>query len=182
MGRPKGRAMPQLVYQQDPIRTSVRSLGAKWTLLIVRDIGFLKLQRFGEILRNNPGLTARVLSRRLREMQEEGLIERKEAKEIVSYSLTPRGEDAVFILLAFLRYGLKHHAPQKLASSKALPTLEEMIKQYRRLPIAKNSPGSTTQPAGLKARQHGYSREQRQNLRQEVASSKSQTPKNRISF
>ena len=131
--------MPRLVYQQDPIRTSVKSLGAKWTFLIVRDIGFLKLRRFGEILRNNPGLTARVLSKRLREMQSEGLIERSVSKDAVMYDLTSRGEDAVFILLAFLRYGLKHHTGQKLGSSKPLPSLDEMIRQYRQLPLAKSS-------------------------------------------
>jgi DNA-binding HxlR family transcriptional regulator len=130
--------MPRLVYQQDPIRKSVKSLGAKWTLLIVRDIGFLKLQRFGEILRNNPGLTARVLSKKLKDMQKEGLIERKATKDTVSYALTSRGEDAVFILLSFLRYGLKHHAGERLGSSKPLPSFEEMIEQYRQLPIAKS--------------------------------------------
>ena len=138
MGKAKGRMMPRLLYQQDPIRTSVKSLGAKWTLLIVRDIGFLKLQRFGEILRNNPGLTARVLSRRLKDMQREGLIERKATNDVALYNLTPRGEDAVFILLSFLRYGLKHHIGEKLASSKPLPSFEEMIKQYRQLPIVKS--------------------------------------------
>jgi DNA-binding HxlR family transcriptional regulator len=132
--------MPQLVYQQDPIRTSVKSLGARWTLLIIRDIGFLKMQRFGEILRNNPGLTARVLSKRLKDMQKEGLLERKITNDIVSYTLTPRGEDAVFILLAFLRYGLKHHTGEKLASSRPLPSFEEMIGQYRQLPITKSPP------------------------------------------
>jgi DNA-binding HxlR family transcriptional regulator len=131
--------MPQLVYQQDPIRNSVRSLGARWTLLIVRDIGFLKLSRFGEILRNNPGLTARVLSKRLKDMRKGGLIERKATKDVITYSLTPRGEDAVFILLAFLRYGLKHHTREKLASSKSLPSFEEMITQYRHLPVTKSS-------------------------------------------
>ena len=132
------QGMPRLVYQQDPIRTSVKSLGAKWTLLIVRDIGFLKLQRFGEILRNNPGLTARVLSRRLKDMQKEGLIERKATDDVVSYTLTPRGEDAVFILLSFLRYGLKHHAGEKLGSSSPLPSFEEIIRQYMQLPVAKS--------------------------------------------
>ena len=72
-------------------------------------MSFLGLNRFGQLLRNNPGLTPRVLSRRLREMQQEGLIERREGEDGVSYRLTPRGEDAVFILLAFLRYGIKHH-------------------------------------------------------------------------
>jgi len=129
--------MPRLLYQQDPIRTSVRSLGAKWTLLILRDIGFLKLNRFGGILRNNPGLTARVLSKRLREMQREGLIERSVSKDAVMYDLTSRGEDAVFILLAFLRYGLKHHAGGRLVPSKPLPSLDEMIRQYRQLPKTK---------------------------------------------
>jgi DNA-binding HxlR family transcriptional regulator len=133
------RSMPQLLYQQDPIRSSVRSLGAKWTLLILRDIGFLKLNRFGQILRNNPGLTARVLSKRLREMQKEGLIERRASKDAVTYDLTTRGEDAVFILLAFLRYGLKHHAREGLASAKPLPKLEEMIRQYRQLPSMKRA-------------------------------------------
>jgi DNA-binding HxlR family transcriptional regulator len=138
MGKAEYRAMPRLVYQQDPIRTSVKSLGAKWTLLIVRDIGFLKLQRFGEILRSNPGLTARVLSRRLKAMQKEGLILRKATGDTVLYTLTPRGEDAVFILLAFLRYGLKHHTGEKLAFSKPLPTFEQMIAQYRQLPVVKS--------------------------------------------
>ncbi len=139
MPKAEDRAMPRLLYQQDPIRTSVKSLGAKWTLLIVRDIGFLKLQRFGEILRNNPGLTARVLSKRLKDMQKEGLIVRKESKETVSYVLTSRGEDAVFILLSFLRYGLKHHAGEKIASSKQLPSFEEMIREYQQLPVSTSS-------------------------------------------
>src|SRR5437660_615718 len=99
---------PLLAYQADPIRESVRRLGRKWTLLILRDMAFLKLNRFGQILRNNPGLTPRVLSRRLDEMEEEGLVERLEREDTVTYRLTGRGEDAVFILLAFLRYGIRH--------------------------------------------------------------------------
>jgi DNA-binding HxlR family transcriptional regulator len=126
--------MPQLVYQQDPIRNSVKSLGPKWTLLVLRDIGFLKLNRFGTILRNNPGLTARVLSKRLRDMRREGLIEREVAREAVTYNLTLRGEDAVFILLAFLRYGLKYHAGNRFVSSGSLPSFDEMIRQYRQMP------------------------------------------------
>ncbi len=103
------RIYPLLAYQADPIRESVKWLGRKWTLLILRDMAFLKLTRFGQILRNNPGLTPRVLARRLRQMQQEGLVERIVTKEKVAYRLTSRGEDAVFILLAFLRYGIRHH-------------------------------------------------------------------------
>ena len=42
-------------------------------------------------------------------MQAEGLIARVADGDLLRYRLTPRGEDAVFILLAFLRYGIKHH-------------------------------------------------------------------------
>ena len=131
--------MPRLVYQQDPIRKSVKALGPKWTLLILRDIGFLELQRFGEILRNNPGLTARVLSRRLRDMQREGLIRRNVTKDVISYCLTERGEDAVFILLAFLRYGLKHHVGTKSISSTVLLKFKDMMREYEQLPRRKVS-------------------------------------------
>ena len=104
---------PRLSYQADPIRDSLRVLGKKWTLLILRDIAFLKLRRFGEVRQNNPGLTARVLSRRLREMGEEGLLKRREEGKRVSYAITGRGEDAVYVLLALLRYGIRYHMRPK---------------------------------------------------------------------
>jgi DNA-binding HxlR family transcriptional regulator len=103
------KVVPLLAYQADPIRESVKRLGRKWTLLILRDMAFLKFDRFGQFVRNNPGLTPRVLSRRLQQMQAEGLVERVGQREKIRYRLTSRGEDAVFILLAFLRYGIKHH-------------------------------------------------------------------------
>jgi DNA-binding HxlR family transcriptional regulator len=100
---------PQLNYQADVLGRSVQRLGSKWTLLLLRDMGFLKLTRFNQFLKNNPGLTPRVLSRRLHEMRAEGLVIRTTVGKEVSYSLTERGADAIYILLAFLRYGLKHH-------------------------------------------------------------------------
>ncbi|HTT46233.1 MAG TPA: helix-turn-helix domain-containing protein [Thermoplasmata archaeon] len=105
-----GRA-PRLAYQADPLRRSVRMLGRKWTLLLLRDLAFLHLTRFNQLLKNNPGLTPRVLSRRLREMQAEKLIARTGTGRGVTYSVTARGADAVYILLAFLRYGMKHYPP-----------------------------------------------------------------------
>src|SRR5437867_13422968 len=91
---------PILAYQADPVRESAKRLGRKWTLLLLRDMAFLKLTRFGQFLRNNPGLTPRVLSRRLRDLEEEGLLESTAIADRVGYRLTSRGEGAVFILLA----------------------------------------------------------------------------------
>lgn len=104
----RSNLVPRLHYQAGPLEQSVRRLGKKWTLLLLRDMAFLHLSRFTEFLRNNPGLTPRVLSRRLKEMQREQLVVRSGTRNEVAYALTPRGQDAVYILLAFLQYGLKH--------------------------------------------------------------------------
>jgi DNA-binding HxlR family transcriptional regulator len=106
---------PQLEYQADPIRATLKLFGKKWTLLIVRDIAFLKLQRFGQILANNPGLTPRVLSRRLEQMASEGLVKKTINSEGPRYFLTPMGEDAVYILLAMLRFGIRHYLGKQTA-------------------------------------------------------------------
>jgi len=119
---PGPTALPLLEYQQDPMRLSVQRLGRKWTLLILRDLAFLKLNRFSQLQKNNPGLTPRVLARRLREMETEGLIRRSGAGRQVTYQLTPRGEDAIYIVLAFLRYGLRHFVGPQPVGAAGAPT------------------------------------------------------------
>jgi DNA-binding HxlR family transcriptional regulator len=126
----RSKRIPQLEYQADPLRSTLKLFGKKWTLLIVRDIAFLKLQRFGQILANNPGLTPRVLSRRLDQMKKEGLIEKEPLSDGISrYSLTPMGEDAVYILLAMLRFGIRHYLGKKSTKeeAKALDELQYEI-------------------------------------------------------
>ena len=68
---------PQIKIINCPIRTTLGVLGKKWTMLIIRDIGFLKINRFNRILESIPGLTPRVLSMRLKELEKEGVVEVK---------------------------------------------------------------------------------------------------------
>jgi DNA-binding HxlR family transcriptional regulator len=126
--------VPQLAYQADPIRETLRLLGRKWTLLIIRDIAFLKLNRFGQILKNNPGLTPRVLSRRLEQMTNEGLVRKIKTNASGAldggYELTSKGEDAVYILLAILRYGLRHCTNQEISKKneeRLIQGLKELV-------------------------------------------------------
>src|SRR5437899_12282434 len=98
MTKNRAARQPKLTYQADPIRESLKVLGAKWSLLIIRDIAFLGLHRFGEIRRNNPGLTARVLSRRLRQMVAERMLERTEnGRWEMAYMITSSVAEAVSI-------------------------------------------------------------------------------------
>lgn len=112
---------PRLTYPPDaerstvplmacPVKASMGVVSKKWTLMIVRDIAYYKLSRFNEFLKNNPGLSERVLSRRLAEMVKEGLLERAEDGDEVRYRLAEKGRDLVPVLLAMLAYGIKHNA------------------------------------------------------------------------
>jgi DNA-binding HxlR family transcriptional regulator len=104
---------PQVKFIQCPIKTSLGVLGKKWTLLILRDLGFLKIVRFNRILESIPGLTPRVLSMRLRELEDEGFIERvggKRQPTMVEWRLTEKGRDTRPILIQLTAFGSKWHA------------------------------------------------------------------------
>jgi len=96
-----------------PIATSLGVLGRKWTILILRDISMMKLERFNQLLKATPGLTPRVLSNRLRELEEEGMIEKVEEKKgprFVRWALTEKGRDTIPILMRFAAFGSKWYA------------------------------------------------------------------------
>jgi len=82
-------------------------------MLILRDIGFLKIVRFNRILDSIPGLTPRVLSMRLRELEDEGYIECVGGKRqplMVVWRLTEKGRDTMPILMQLTAFGSKWHA------------------------------------------------------------------------
>lgn len=116
-------------FKNCPIRTSLGVLGKKWTMLILRDIGFLKVNRFNEILRSLPGLTPRVLSIRLRELERNGLIEQVEIQRmprLVNWVLTRRGRDTLPILMSFIAFGSKWYS-EVVFDDKRPRTPEELF-------------------------------------------------------
>jgi DNA-binding HxlR family transcriptional regulator len=46
----KGAILPPVSFIKCPIKTSLGVRGKKWTILIIRDIGFRKIERFNRIL------------------------------------------------------------------------------------------------------------------------------------
>ncbi len=113
--------IPEVPFETCPIRSSLGVLGRKWSLLVLRDVAFLSPLRFSQILRNNPGMTPRVLCMRLQELQKEGLIERNEDPaddRVVNYRLTQKGRDTIPVLTAFIQYGARHHAGRVFEDGK----------------------------------------------------------------
>ena len=134
--------LPDVKFAQCPIKTSLGVLGKKWTMLVLRDIGILGVDRFNRLLDSIPGLTPRVLSMRLRELENEGFIQclekEKKSPMIVRWTLTPKGRDALPILLHFTAFGSKWHSnvvfedrtprtPDELFQPKAMKVMRRMI-------------------------------------------------------
>lgn len=85
------------------------------------------------MLRNNPGLSARLLSVRLRELQKEGLIQRvvnPDDYREVWYDITQKGQEAVPILTAFIQYGAKHR-PKEVFADKRPREFERLFPRDR---------------------------------------------------
>jgi len=113
--------IPQVMFTRCPIRESMGIFGRKWVLMILRDIAFLKIDRFSKILSNNQGLTPRVLSMRLRDLVKEGLVDRignQQDRRDVRYRLTKKGRDCMPILTAFIQYGMLYRAERVFADKQ----------------------------------------------------------------
>ena len=74
---------------------AIELIGKRWTGAIVSALTEGPL-RFGELAKAVPGLSDRLLSQRLRELEDEGLVERAVEQGTpvrVTYSLTDKGAD-----------------------------------------------------------------------------------------
>ncbi len=76
-----------------PIETTLKMLGCKWKVLIIREL-LTGTKRFCELKKSVTGITQKVLTSKLREMEELGLLERKvydQTPPKVEYTLTDIG-------------------------------------------------------------------------------------------
>ncbi len=130
--------LPSIEFKSCPIRTSLGVLGKKWTLLILRDIAFLKIQRFNQILRSLPGLTPRVLIMRLNELEKNQIIEPiilQKKPRLVQWVLTQKGKDTVPILMSFISFGAKWY-PESVFEDGEARSVKELFPE---LPIIRIS-------------------------------------------
>jgi DNA-binding HxlR family transcriptional regulator len=82
-------------------------VGERWALLVVREL-LLGPKRFGALSGGLPGMSQNVLSQRLRELQEAGIVRRRTFGPPASsqgYELTERGRELEPVLHALARWG-----------------------------------------------------------------------------
>jgi len=105
--------IPQVSFMKCPIKTSLGVLGKKWTMLIIRYIGVYKITRFNRLLESIAGITPRILSMRLKELEKKGFIEcdkEKRSPIIVQWRLTEKGKDTLPILMQLVVFGSKWYS------------------------------------------------------------------------
>ncbi len=89
--------------QYCPISRSAELLGDRWTIHIVRDL-LTGTDRFNELIRGNPGLSRALLSRRLRQLQVGGVVEKVDDG---TYQLTAAGRDLEPIVFGLATWGAR---------------------------------------------------------------------------
>lgn len=90
-----------------PVETTLTLIGDKWKVLILRDL-LPGTKRFGELKKSIGNVSQKVLTAQLRDMEQNGLINRKVYAEVpprVEYSLTELGMSLKSVLDALWNWG-----------------------------------------------------------------------------
>ncbi|MBD8828581.1 helix-turn-helix transcriptional regulator [Pseudomonas sp. CFBP 13602] len=100
-----------------PVEVTMKIIGGKWKVLILYFL-FSGTKRFGELGRCLGPISARTLTQQLRELEIDGIIERKIFEEVpprVEYTITSLGKSLYPILEAMADWGghLEHVQPSK---------------------------------------------------------------------
>lgn len=95
------------------IAQTLNIIGDRWTLLILHEL-LIGQTNFNDIKTNLPGLSANLLSARLKSLEEAGLVEAKlysEHPPRYAYSLTDSGKALDPVFNALILWGSEHLTP-----------------------------------------------------------------------
>ncbi len=90
-----------------PVEITLAIIGSKWKVLILREL-MDGTKRFSELDRGVNGITQKMLTQQLRQMEKDDIVSRKVHPIVpprVDYSLTKTGKSLVPVLNAMCRWG-----------------------------------------------------------------------------
>lgn len=94
-----------------PVETTLRIMSGKWKGIILYRLVSGK-KRFSELKRMMPAISYRSLTLQLRQLEEDGIIERLVFPEVpprVEYSLSPLGLSMIPIIESMYDWGMAYH-------------------------------------------------------------------------
>ena len=104
-----------------PVETTIRIIGGRWRAAVLDQI-FRGEKRFSELKRVIPGISQRMLSQQLRELQSAGILDRTvhpDTPPRVVYSATPLGESLRPLLESMCHWGKSHSAAMAMKKLRA---------------------------------------------------------------
>ncbi len=88
-------------------------VGDHWTLLVIRDLMFLGLHEYKEMLAGSEGISSNILTDRLKKLEAAGLIDsiiHPRNRKRKFYYLTDMGKDLIQTMVHLIRWAEKHLA------------------------------------------------------------------------
>lgn len=101
------------------LEAALEVIGGKWKVLILWALGSGAL-RFGELRRQIPGISEKMLIQSLKEMEADGIVTRNDYKVVpprVDYAMTPFGHSLCEALAPLCAWGQQH--VERIAACKA---------------------------------------------------------------
>lgn len=116
-----------------PINNTFKIVGKKFTVLIIRNMLYSGQTRFNQFLDSIEGINPKTLSVRLREMEKDGLIERKVYPQTpirIEYSLTEKGKALQPILEQMGNFSMQYCCTDVFKDGKARTWEEVLANQH----------------------------------------------------
>lgn len=105
--------MPEFLYKNklyyNPVEFAMDRIGGTWKMPILWRLKD-KVMRYGELKKDIPHITHKMLTSQLRELEEEGFIHREVYPVVppkVEYSITERGQRSIRVIETIRNYGLE---------------------------------------------------------------------------
>lgn len=96
------------------IDATMSVIEGRWKTVVLCKLAMKKKLRFNQMIKEIDGVSPRILSKQLRELERDGVILRTSFPEIpprVEYTLTKRGESLIPLLVIMGDWGLKNMFP-----------------------------------------------------------------------
>jgi DNA-binding HxlR family transcriptional regulator len=93
-----------------PVNDALEIISGKWKLQILVSLAFGR-KRFKNMQNEVPGLTPKMLSKQLKELELNGLVDRKVYKTlpvVIEYEITPYGKTLKSVIKELHKWGSKH--------------------------------------------------------------------------
>src|SRR5690349_3386469 len=104
-----------------PAEYTLRLIDGRWKIPLIFHL-LPGAKRFSELLRALSGITQKMLTQQLREMERDGIVRRTVYPQVppkVEYSLTPRGETLKPVVNAMCRWGLQEGGAEPPAACRS---------------------------------------------------------------